>query len=318
MNRSLIVGASGFAGRRLAAKIASRNGATVVGTFYSKPPAGDLPYDPRPLDLFNMDQLNGLIAEVRPDVIYHLAGMAFPPDAQKNPKEAFRVNVEAGINLLDAVTAHAPDAKILYVSSGEVYGLIGPGELPVTEGHIPKPAAMYAASKYCMEIVCEQYRRSRNLDIRIARPFNHTGPGQDEDFVAPAFALQVAHIEAERADPVIRTGSLDVVRDFLDADDVVRAYTDIMENGIDGGVYNICSGRGVTIQSILDQLLALSTVNDIRHEFDPEKMRPAENKTVIGSADRLTALTGWRPLIPIESTLASLLDDCRKRVLQAK
>lgn len=311
--RILITGAGGFAGRYLVNLLANE-GAEVFGIYHENPPGEDVPGKHIKADIENYEELASLIGDISPDEVYHLAAVSFMPDAEADRLRAYRTNVQGGWNLLEAVASKAPGAATLYVSTSEVYGKVDPSENPVTEDRPINPVTAYATTKSCMETVCRQYVRDPGIRVVIARPFNHTGPGQSDKFVAPAFASQVAKIEAGMMEPVIRTGSLDARRDFTDVRDVVRAYPDIMRKGENGGVYNICSGKPVEIKKILDILLGLCARAEIKHEFDPARMRPSENPVVYGSCAALEKISGWRPSIPLERTLADMLDDLRLKV----
>ena len=310
----LVLGASGFAGKCLIDELARDKSNSVYGTWHSNQPDPSLPGEYFLLDLLKYDDVKRVIGRVAPDVIYNLSGMSFPPDAEKDRMAAFRINVESVIVLCEAVAATAPDAKLLMVSSAEVYGKVKPEEIPLSEKRNPSPTTVYSATKYCMEVMSNRYIDSAGLDIKIARPFNHTGPWQDEKFVAGAFATQIAMIEAGQKEPVIRTGNLDVKRDFTDVRDVVTAYIDIMREGKTGDVYNICSEKPVSIQTVLDTLLSASSVSDIAHEFDKKRMRPSENSVIAGSAQKLNGLAGWRPKYDLKTTLTDLLETSRKRI----
>lgn len=313
--RVLITGASGFAGKHLLHKLNRDSDAELFGGYFFDKPADDLPVKHFSLDLTDNDDVRKHVARIAPDEVYHLAGISFPPDAEKDRMAAFAVNIGGGLNLLEALAESAPKAKIVIVSSSEVYGKILPEELPLVESRPPAPGNIYAATKLCLETMSNQYCQNPGLDIRIARPFNHIGPGQGIKFVASDFATQIAKIEAGQASPVITTGNLDVARDFTDVRDVVAGYTDIMRHGKKGEIYHVCSEKTVTIKTVLDILLKLSTVADIVHEYDPTRMRPSENSVICGSAAKLENLAGWVPSRSLESTLADILDD-RRQIVQ--
>jgi len=312
--RILVTGAGGFAGRHLINKLSEESGAEIFGTYHTRPPGDDLPGKHYRVALENHGDVSALVSDIRPDEVYHLAAVSFMPDAMKNRLKAYETNVAGGISLLEALSVNSPESRFLYTSSADVYGKIDPSENPVTEEHPAEPQNAYAATKLCFEIICGQYAKDSGLHIVIARPFNHTGPGQDEKFVAPAFAMQIARIEAGLIEPVMVTGNLDAERDFTDVRDVVASYSDMLRKGGNGGVYNVCSGKAVQIKHILDTLLGMSSMAGIKHEIDPARVRPAENPRVYGSFQKLEKLTGWRPSMPLKRTLENLLEDCRLRI----
>ncbi len=310
----LITGVSGFVGRCLAVELARDANVQIVGTYLHNRPSDDFPGRSVKIDISDSEEVSALIKETAPDEIYHLSAISFMPDAEKDRSRAFGINVTGGLNLLEAVSKHAPNAKVLYTSTSEVYGKVAPSENPLVESRNPAPATFYAASKQCLELICQQYAQKPGLHIVIARPFNHIGPGQSEKFAAPAFAMQIARIEAGLMEPVITTGNLDAERDFSDVRDVVRAYPAMLRQGEKGGVYNVCSGVPTKVGAILQILREMSTVINIAHELDPDRMRPSENPKISGSFEKLTSLTGWSPSIKLETTLSDLLDECRGKI----
>ncbi|MBI4665460.1 MAG: GDP-mannose 4,6-dehydratase [Nitrospinae bacterium] len=312
--RALITGVSGFVGAHLARLLAREPGTEVFGVYRDNPPASTVPGRHFKVSLENPEEVAGLIKEVAPDGIYHLAAVSFPGDAALDRVNAYKSNFMTGVNLLEAAATHSPKVRFLYTSSSEVYGLVRPEENPLAETREARPVSAYAVSKYCLELVCRQYAANPGLAVMIARPFNHTGPGQRGKFVAPEFAMQIARIEAGKAEPVIRTGNLDSQRDFTDARDVVEAYVKILRQGERGETYNVCSGGAVTVEWIYKTLVGLSQTPQIRHELDMGKARPSENPAIFGSREKLEKLCGWRPAIPLERTLRDLLEDCRRRV----
>jgi GDP-4-dehydro-6-deoxy-D-mannose reductase len=224
------------------------------------------------------------------------------------------VNLDGVLNLVLALQAQAPRAHLLFVSSAEVYGESLNAAAPVDEQALLRPVNPYAASKAAADILVRQAAAS-DLSATVARPFNHTGAGQGEAFVAPNFAAQVARIEAGLKPPVISVGSLDDERDFLDVDDVVAAYLVMLDRRIAlgrGAVLNVASGTPVRIGDILDHLLSLSKVR-IEVKVDPARLRPSGVKRFVGDASRLRAL-GWVPRIPLADTVAAVLQEKRREV----
>ena len=299
-HKALVTGASGFVGRHLVAHLQA-SGDDVVGVDRA---AGGV-------DITDAAALERLLAEVKPDVIYHLAGWADVGGSWKEPVQAFRVNAEGTLNVLCAAT-EAGVERVLAVSSADVYGIVSPSELPLTEDSPLRPASPYAASKVAADYLGLQAWLGRKLPVLRVRAFNHLGPGQTDKFVAPAFASRVARAELEGGD-VLTVGDLSARRDFTDVRDVVRAYRLLVEHGEPGEVYNVCSGVDLAIQDIADQLVAQATVS-LRLEVDPDLLRPVELPVLRGSHDRLTRTTGWEPEIPISQTLTDLLEDWRVRL----
>ncbi|WP_172674172.1 GDP-mannose 4,6-dehydratase [Syntrophomonas palmitatica] len=266
----------------------------------------------RHADINRIDQILDLLEECRPESIYHLAAQSSVGRSWQEPAETMRVNLEGSINLLEALRKINKACRVLLVGSGEEYGPVSQDELPINESRRPDPKNPYSLSKFFQSMIGLQYFNNYKMDIYLARAFNHTGPGQGRGFVVPDFASQIAAIEAEQQEPVIRVGNLAARRDFSDVRDVARAYWSIMEEGTPGVIYNVGSGRAIAIQEILDYLLYLSPVK-IKVEIDPDKFRPVDVPVLYGDISRLRADTNWRPEIPLEKTLKDTLEYWRKK-----
>lgn len=315
--RILVTGATGFVGGHLMEYLSGKEDVEIYGVYRSTAPASSTPVKEYvQLDLCDYNAVRAAVARIMPDQIYHLAGFAAPGQADSKRLEVFRSNVVTGVNLLEALAVEKPDGRFLFVSSSEVYGIIDPAGNPVDERRLPAPINAYAASKYSFEVMCGYYAKNTPLYVMVARPFNHTGPGQNENFVAPRFAMQIARMEAGMQKPPMITGYLEARKDFLDVRDVVSAYTALMEKGERGGVYNICSGKSISIREIAETLRGLSKIPDVDIVVDERLKRKAEHTEVYGDNTLLRSLTGWSPSIPLEKTLGDLLDDCRKRILE--
>jgi GDP-4-dehydro-6-deoxy-D-mannose reductase len=301
--KALVTGSTGFVGRHLVAHLTAM-GDQVTGI--------DRAIDG--LDITDAAAVGAAIAEISPNVIYHLAGWADVGGSWKAPVEAFRANAEGTLNVLTAATEAGVD-RVVAVSSADVYGIVEPGELPLTEDSPLRPASPYAASKVAADYLGLQAWLGRGLPVLRVRAFNHLGPGQTDKFVAPALASRVARAELEGGD-VLKVGDLSARRDFTDVRDVVRAYRLLAEKGEPGQVYNVCSGVDLAVQDLADQLVAQARV-PLRLEVDPDLLRPVELPVLRGSHQRLTDATGWEPEIPISQTLTDLLEDWRARLAQA-
>lgn len=297
--RVFITGAAGFVGQRLRSRLEAE-GARVTGA--------DLE-----LDVVNTVRVSGAIAAARPDAIIHLAAISFVPQAEANPAAVYRVNFLGARSVLEALRAVAPKARLLLVGSGHVYGAAEPGAPPFDENAPLRPDSLYAWSKAAADLLGRVYAE-QGLDVVRVRPFNHTGRGRPDQFVESSFARQVAEIEAGLRPPRIEVGNLEAVRDFLDVEDVVDAYARLLDPSVPADVYNVASGKGTSIQQILDTLLAESTIR-AEVAIDPERWRPAN--TSVGSAQRIEKATGWAPTVPFRETLRRLLDGWRETVRAA-
>ncbi|MBU6425346.1 MAG: GDP-mannose 4,6-dehydratase [Rhodospirillales bacterium] len=247
-----------------------------------------------------------LIEAAQPDVLLHLAAVSAPEKAADAPDHAWAVNVQGALNLAEAVLAHAPSCRFVFVSSAEVYGGAFTAGEPVTEDTPPEPQTPYAKTKAAAE---EALAALPGLKLLRLRPANHTGPGQAPAFVVPAFAQQIARIEEGMQPPILTTGNLDARRDFLDVRDVCAAYAAAltMPTFMPGEILNIGAGTTQRIGDLLEILLGLSKAR-IRVETDPAKQRPSEIPEARIDATRARQRLGWTPRIPIQETLAATLD----------
>lgn len=235
-----------------------------------------------------------------PDAVYHLAGFAHVGQSWQRPHEVFEVNAIGTLNVLEAARGTA--ARVLVVSSAEVVGVVTPDDLPLTEAAALKPVSPYAASKATAELLAQQAHRAHGTHAVVARPFNHTGPGQSPDFVVPAFAQRI-----KAAADTLQVGNLTPRRDITDVRDVVRAYRLLITDGAPGEVYNVCSGTDVAIADLVTRMCALAGKPGLRLVEDPELFRPADIPVLRGDPSKLTAATGWRPEIPLDDTLRDVL-----------
>jgi GDP-4-dehydro-6-deoxy-D-mannose reductase len=297
--RALVTGASGFVGRYLVARLA----ADEVDVF-----AAGGPHDGNtffPIDLRDIDTLHAAFDIAQPDAVFHLAAQAFVPRAIEAPAETYEANITGTANVLAALRAWRDrsknDVRLVYVSSAEVYGAQPPERMPIDESCAPNPANPYAASKAAAEAIVLGEARTYGVDAVVTRAFNHIGPGQNERFVVPAFAAQLARI-AHGADPVLLVGNLEPRRDFLDVRDVVEAYVALAQNGRRGETYNVCSASAISIREMLGELIRIANV-PVEVREDPSRMRPVDVPVMYGSNDKLRAATGWAPRFSLRRTL---------------
>lgn len=293
--RIWVNGASGFVGSWLVPRLEAAGHAVVAVD--------------RDVDVVDATAVAASIAGARPDAIVHLAALASVAASIGEPAATARVNTLGALHVLRATAQHAPRARVLLVGSGEVYGAAS-DDSAFDECAPLVPGSPYARSKAAADLLGASFG-ARGLDVIRARPFNHTGPGQSEAFVASSFARQLAEIEAGRRAPELHVGNLASVRDFLDVADVVAAYEQLLERAVPAAAYNIASGVGVSIGALLEQLLAGSTARPVIRE-DPARWRPAH--AAVGNSDRLRRATGWRPSRPLAGTLERLLQDWRERL----
>ncbi|MQL52253.1 NAD-dependent epimerase/dehydratase family protein [Desulfofundulus thermobenzoicus] len=309
--RILITGAGGFVGYHLAACLRSRGHIVYAGVRRTKPefPPGVQPVQ---LDVLNSDILQDIVSFIRPEAVVHLAAQSMVSVSWREPAQTFAINVLGTINLVEAIAQTVPECKIITVGSGEEYGLTATEGSLLTEDHPCRPYNPYALSKFAMGQVALQIARRHGLRVIHVRPFNHFGPGQQEGYVVSDFAAQIARIKAGLQQPVLRVGDLSPCRDFIDVRDVVEAYAALLEYGMEGEIYNVCSGVARSIREVLDLLLEEARV-PVKVEIDPARIRPAEIPVFVGSADKLSGATGWRPQRDFAVSLRETLDWWRRK-----
>jgi len=303
MTNELIIGATGFVGHHLTRHLVS-TGRKVYGFDRSSP--GHSP-DVIQGDLFDRQVLPRTLAKTQPQVIYHLAGILKSDQLD----EFYRVHVLGTVALCEAILEVGIKPLLVFASSSAVYGP-GLGARPITERFKPRPVTHYAVSKLAQEMVAFRYHRAYNLPVIGIRMFNLIGPGLSVDMACSAFAHQIALAEQSGKDTIV-TGDLSARRDFVDVRDAARAYQMVATHGRLGQVYNVCSGRAVSIRKCLDTLLQLS-LHPLQIVHDQSRQQRNDVPIQVGSAERIRRQSNWRPQIPLQTSLADLLDDWRQKV----
>jgi GDP-4-dehydro-6-deoxy-D-mannose reductase len=308
--RTLVTGATGFAGGHLVEALLARGDAVVGLSRRGQWPAsggrlaGRVPL--RACDLCDPAGLEGVLRDVQPERVYHLAGYPHVGRSFREPDEAWAGNLVATRRLYDAVVRWGGRPRLLFIGSGLVYGDAEQPGGSHDERCLLCPSSPYAASKAAADLVSYQYACDPGLEIVRARPFNHIGPGQQPQFAIPHFAQQLVAIERGLRPPVLETGNLRPQRDLTDVRDMVAAYLLLMEHGRPGEAYNIGSGQTRSIQAVLDRLVALSGLQvEVRQRA--ELLRSTEEATVRVDASKLRRETGWAPRFPLDQTLADTL-----------
>ena len=306
MKRLFLTGETGFVGKifyGMAEEIARTYGWELI-------PA------PVKYDLLDQASLNRVLRQVRPDGVIHLAGQSFVPDAIKDPMRTLQVNLVGTLHLLQALKRNKFSGDFLYVSSSDVYGQVSADELPIKEVQATRPLNPYAVSKAAAEMLCYQWSCTEPWRIIVARPFNHIGPGQRQEFVISGIAREIARIRLGLSAPIIHVGDIDVTRDFLDVRDLARAYLSLLPVGDNGGTYNVCSGKDMQIREMIGKMARLGGVElEIAH--DPARYRPSDQRQVRGDCTKIHAATGWQPQIPLEQSLRDVLADWERIELRA-
>ncbi len=293
--RAFVTGSRGFVGSWLVAHLVAAGDEVVQSS--------------ADLDVGDASGVMGEVIAAAPEIVYHLAGFSHVGASWGAAQEAYRVNVLGTVSVVEAALACEGTPAVLIVSSAEVYGRVGPGDIPTNEEAPLRPLSPYAASKAAAELVGQQAYLAKGLRVLTVRPFNHVGPGQAPSFVVSALAKRI--VEAQReGDSKIPVGNLAARRDFTDVRDVVRAYRMLAGAGEAGQVYNVCSGIDVSVEAVVRRLLEIAEA-DLRLVVDPALFRPVDVPVLRGDAGRLRVCTGWQPEIPLDDTLAAVLDHWR-------
>ncbi len=297
--RALVTGSRGFVGTHLVAHLnACADDVIEVDRVIGSPPIEDA------------GAISELIAETKPDVVYHLAGQSDVAASWGDPVGTFQVNADGTLHVVRACIDAGVD-RLLSVTSSDIYGMVDPDELPIAEQAPLRPVNPYAASKAAAEMVCIQGFLGHGLGVIRARAFNHLGPGQSERFLAPALAARIARNELS-GQSVVPVGNLSARRDFTDVRDVVRAYRLLVTNGEPGEAYNVCSGQDVAVSEIAEVLLGLAKT-PMTLKQDDGLFRPVDLPVQRGDNAKLSKATGWSPEIALADTLADTLEDARGR-----
>jgi GDP-4-dehydro-6-deoxy-D-mannose reductase len=313
--RVLITGIAGFVGGHLVDFLAATEPDAELYGFIR-------PGDPVPAGLEQRARLivteleeqasvDAALDRCAPERIVHLAAQASPRLSWTDPDGTMRTNVLGLLHLLEAIRRRGLTPRVLVVGSAEEYGRVAADELPVREDNALRPLSPYAVSKVAQGYVALQYTLVSSLWTVRTRTFHHTGPGRGEAFAEGSFARQIADIEDGRRPPELLVGNLDMVRDFTDVRDVVRAYWALLEKGQSGEVYNVCSGTGTRLRALVERMLAL-TKTKIEVRVDPARLRISDTPVLVGDARKIRSATGWEPRIPLEKTLADLIDHARR------
>lgn len=253
-------------------------------------------------DLRNQESLTKSINDFSPDLIFHLAALSSVKLSFENPAETFAINIMGTLNLLEAASRAKPSPRVLLVSSSEIYGQLKPEDIPVKETALLAPVNPYGVSKAAADMLGYQYYKAYGLPVFRVRAFSHSGPRQSTQAVLSDWALQAAKIELGLAIPEIKVGNLDVTRDYTDVRDTVRAYTDIVNKGIPGEAYNVCSGQGYNLRELLTWIASF-TSKKTRIIHDPSRNRPVDIPVLIGSPEKVKSGVGWKPNIEFRRTL---------------
>ena len=313
----LITGITGFVGSHLADYALSKENVEVYGTIRWRSKTENIEHIKDKIHLIQCNlndasSVNDLIANLKPDKIFHLAAQSFVPASWNSPAETLTSNIIGELNIFEAIRRAKINPLMQIAGSSEEYGMVYPVEVPIKETNPLRPLSPYAVSKVGQDLLAYQYYMSYKLNVVRTRAFNHTGPRRGEVFVCSKFARQIAEIEKGKREPMILVGNLDAQRDFTDVRDIVKAYWLALEKCEYGKVYNICTGKSYKISEVMDMLIGLSKVK-IEIGKNPAKMRPSDVLYLRGDSTKFREATGWKPEIPFLRTLRDLLIYWRER-----
>jgi len=317
--RALITGITGFAGSHLAEFILSNHpDVEVYGIMRWRSRTENIEAIEKRVQLVECDlrdatSVKTLLGRVRPDKVFHLAAQSYVPASWNAPGESLTTNIIGQLNIFEAVRELKIEPWIQIACSSEEYGLVKEDELPIKETNPLRPLSPYAVSKVGQDYLGYQYHMSFGLNVVRTRAFNHDGPRRGDVFVSSNFAKQLVEVEKGKRPAVIHVGNLEARRDFSDVRDIVRGYWLSLERCEAGEVYNLCSGKAYSIQEVLDRLIELSGVK-VKIEQDPARLRPSDVPVLIGDCTKFREVTGWKPEIPYDKTLADMLDYWRGKI----
>lgn len=311
--RVLITGGEGFVGNHLIKYLLDETDYEIVSTYHIKKSIFEFNNSRLKhvkVDIKNLESIKSVLSAISPNYIYHLAGISFVPATFENPLLTHETNFIGTFNLYEAIKTLNLNTSILFISTSEVYGQVDSDI--IGEDRVLKPQNPYSVSKASAELLSYQYYKNYGLKIKIARPFNHIGLGQNENFVIPNFVKQIINIDKGLKEPIIEVGNLDAIRDFTDVKDIIRGYKLLVESNFNGETYNLCQGKGYSIKEILNILLSFSD-NKIEIRFDEKRMRPSDNPRIVGNNNKINTNLGWSPEIDIVNTLKEVYEGVRKK-----
>lgn len=314
VKRYLITGFSGFVSRYFVEYFKqTREEANILGIDIAEP-SFDFGYSNNidikftKVNLLDENKIRYIILKFQPDFILHLASFSSVALSWQKPVSSFNNNTNIFLNLLEAIRATGIKCKVLSVGSSEEYGIVKKCAFPISESTQLNPISPYAVARVSQELLSKIYIDGYGLNIVMTRSFNHIGPWQKEAFVISSFAKQMVKIKKDNGNKgVLRVGNLDIIRDFLDVRDVVRAYDLLFQKGKNGEIYNICGGRGVTLREVVD-LIASYLKLEVNLEIDKLLIRPNDNLVIVGDNKKIKDELGWHPEIPLEKSIVDICD----------
>ncbi|MGN0249523.1 MAG: GDP-mannose 4,6-dehydratase [Lachnospiraceae bacterium] len=317
--RFLITGFSGFVGRHFLQYLYDKNEEMEVFGIDIRKPAFDttvyadrLKISFKEVNLLDKEALKEVLESFRPQYILHLASFSSVAFSWQHPEESFVNNTNIFLNMTGILKELQLPCRVLSIGSSEEYGNVLPKHLPLKEDMQLQPVSPYAVARVSQEMLSKVFVDSYHLDIILTRSFNHIGPWQDERFVVPSFIRRILNIrDAGLSEGTIETGDTTIIRDFVDVRDVVNAYYMLLTEGTPGEIYNICSGTGIALSDIIDQIADIVGVK-VSTKVNSEYVRPNDNRVVVGSHEKITTELGWQPVIKWEQTLRDMVEEMSK------
>lgn len=309
--KAFITGIPGFAGSFLAEELLAQ-GYQVYGTHLPNENLQNLAHikdkiQINPLDFNKSEIIPQMLTCVKPDYIFHLAAQSSVQKSYDSPRDTYQTNFMGTYHVLEAARQLNKLRGVLFVSSSDIYGVVKPKDLPLTENHPLRPVSPYGVSKAAADMLCYQYFKNFDLPIVRVRAFNHSGPRQAKGFVVTDFSDQIAELESNGRKKVIKVGDLSARRDISDVRDIVRGYRLALEKGKPGEIYQLCSGQAVRIETVLKKLLRHSTVS-IDIEVNKNLIRATEVPIIKGDASKAEMKLGYKRNFSIDDTLKDCLE----------
>lgn len=320
MKKIMITGFSGFVGRHFLDYLESRDETVeVMGVDLAVPhdlsarEFGCVKLQSQALNLLDKDALQKVVGAFQPDQILHLASFSSVAYSWQNPVESFQNNINIFLNLTESIRHAGLKCRLLSIGSSEEYGNINSENLPLKEDAYLDPVSPYAVARVSQELLSRVYVGGFGLDIVMTRSFNHFGPNQNERFVIPSFVQQLVNIKLNRGTGELVVGDVSIIRDFSDVRDVVKAYYLLLNEGRSGEIYNVCSGKGYSLEEII-KIITRELDIQIDIKVDPQRVRPSDNKIIIGSNEKIKRDLNWVPQYSIDTTIRDVIKEWKEKL----
>jgi GDP-4-dehydro-6-deoxy-D-mannose reductase len=270
------------------------------------------------LNLIDYSSLEIAVASFVPDYILHLASFSSVSDSWRIPMDCFINNTNIFLNIVEIIRTNNIKCRVLSIGSSEEYGNLKNCNIPLKETDALNPISPYAIARVAQEMLSKCYASSYKVEIVLTRSFNHIGQRQRDAFVIPSFIKQFMECKLKGMQNVtLYTGDISIIRDFIDVRDVVSAYFELLEKGVSGEVYNICTGIGYSLEDIIIMIADLMNIS-FKTITDPEKLRPNDNKIIIGDNSKIKTAIGWFPRYTLNESLKELIAYWERILLDKK